>query len=223
MRVRRSLLLCLLLSACAAPPRDVVDGWHAVALPGKAETRYRSDTKDGREAIFAHADRSASLWRKHLRRGADQLGTVEFSWWVASVVPGADVNQADREDAAARVMFAFDGDHGRLSPRNRLMFDLAEAVTGERPPYATLMYVYDSATPADTVVHNCRSDRIRKIVVDSGSTQLQRWRTHRRDLVADYRRAFGEAPGALLSVAIMTDTDNTGTTAQAWYGPVLLR
>ena len=34
--------------------------------------------------------------------------------------------------------------------------------------------------------------------------------------------AFGEAPGALQSVAIMTDSDNTRSRAQAWYGPLTL-
>jgi hypothetical protein len=34
----------------------------------------------------------------------------------------------------------------------------------------------------------------------------------RRDLVAHCRVAFGEAPGRLLAVGVMTDTDNTGTT-----------
>ena len=52
---------------------------------------------------------------------------------------------------------------GRL--RNTL---LAEALTGERPPYATLVYVWDATAPVGTVIINPRSDRIRKIVVDSG-------------------------------------------------------
>jgi len=37
---------------------------------------------------------------------------------------------------------------------------------------------------------------------------------------ADFVKAFGEAPGALLAIGIMTDTDNTRSEAQAWYGPV---
>jgi hypothetical protein len=31
---------------------------------------------------------------------------------------------------------------------------------------------------------------------------------------------FGEAPGALVGMAIMTDSDNTRSRAKAWYGPV---
>ena len=40
---------------------------------------------------------------------------------------------------------------------------------------------------------------------------------------ADFELAFGEAPGALLGIAVMTDSDNTQSTAQAWYGDIALR
>ena len=63
---------------------------------------------------------------------------------------------------------------------------------------------------------------IRKIVIDSGTGQLRRWRDHRRDLAADFRLAFGEEPGPLVSVAFMTDSDNTRSQARAWYGAVEL-
>ena len=101
-----------------------------------------------------------------------------------------------------------------------MMFELAQALTGEVPPYATLMYVWDNQAPVESVVINPRTDRVRKIVLDTGTSQLGRWRDHRRQLARDFHRAFGEDPGPLQSVALMTDADNTRSTAQAWYGPV---
>jgi len=132
------------------------------------------------------------------------------------------VADVDREDAVARVIFAFDGDRSRLSARNRAMFDLARALTGEEPPYATLMYVWETRKPVDTVVVNPRSDRIRKLVVDSGPAHLGAWRAHQRDLAADFERAFGEKPGTLVAIGKMTDADNTQARAEAWYGPIEL-
>ena len=217
-----ALVACLLLTSCAAPPPLRDDGWVAVALPGKTPTRYDAMHKDGRSAVAAFADRSASLWRRPVAAALPAPVAVRFSWWVDDMVPGASVVDVEREDAAARVLFAFDGDHTSLSPRNRMLFDLAQALTGERPPYATLMYVYANEVPVGSLVRNPRTDRIRKIVLDSGPGELRRWRDHRRDLAADFRHAFGEEPGTLLSVALMTDTDNTGTRARTWYGPVLL-
>ncbi len=205
----------------AQGPVDVA-AWHAVALPGKEATRYSWARKDGRAALAAVSEASASMYRQHVSKAPGDLGDVSFSWWVQDLVVGGNVAEAAREDAPARVMFAFGGDTARLPMRTRALFELAEALTGERPPYATLMYVWDAQAPVGSVIVNPRSDRIRKIVVDSGPAELRRWRLHRRNLVADFHLAFGEAPGALRSIAVMTDSDNTRSRAASWYGPVEL-
>ncbi len=149
--------------------------------------------------------------------------TLSWSWWVDDVLADADLGDVDRTDSPASIVLAFDGDKSRLPARARMMFDLARALTGEEPPYATLVYAWATTTPLESVVHNPRSDRIRKIVIDSGNTQTRQWRDHRRNIVEDYRRAFGEDPGPLLGVALMTDTDNTRSAVRAWYGPVTLQ
>lgn len=213
-----------LLAACAttvAPP-PTAEGWQPMALPGKKPTVYRWTEKDGRPALEATSERSASLWRKKLEPAMTQVGEVSFSWWAQSLIPDASVADIDREDAVARVIFGFGGDVARLPRRTRMKFELAQTLTGEAPPYATLMYVWDSKLPVGSVVINPRSDRVRSIVVDSGPTELRRWRNHKRDLAADFRLAFGEEPGPLMSMAVMTDSDNNRASAHAWYGPVEL-
>lgn len=71
-----------------------------------------------------------------------------------------------------------------------------------------------------SVVANPRTDRIRKLVVESGQGRLGQWLDYERDIRADCRRVFGEEPGRLLAVGLMTDTDNTRSSVQTWYGPV---
>jgi len=225
-RLITRLIAAAMLSGCAGLSNDHLmpsqdnKGWQAVGLPGKSQTQYTAATKDGRVATAAVAEQSASMWRRSLGLAPVDLAEVSFSWWVPSLTPHASVADADHEDAAARVLFAFDGDHQRLSGRTRMLFELAHALSGERPPYATLMYVWDSSAAVGSVIVNPRTDRVRKIVVDSGTTGLGQWRDHRRDLLADFRLAFGEEPGQLLSMALMTDSDNTRAVARAWYGPV---
>ena len=226
MPLRLTSCLLLLLGACASAPDAGPDlapgGWQAVALPGKMRTQYAAVHKDGRDAVAARSERSASMLRKRVQVPPEQLGQVSFSWWVDDLIAGATITDVDRSDAPARVMFGFAGDESRLSMRARALFDLAEALTGERPPYATLVYVWDATAPVGTVVVSRRSDRVRKLVVDSGPVHLRRWRDHRRDLAADFRLAFGEEPGVLRSVAVMTDSDNTASSARSWYGAVTL-
>ena len=106
--------------------------------------------------------------------------------------------------------------------RNRMQFQAAEALTGEAPPYATLMYVWDNHVACESILPGARSDRVRKIVVESGSAGLRRWLSYRRQLKADFVRAFAEEPGNLIGVAMLTDSDNTRSAAQAWYGEIAL-
>jgi hypothetical protein len=207
-------------SAAPAPGAVNAHGWQAVLLPGKDPTRYAWGEKDGRQALSASSERSASMWRRKVDVPANALHELSFSWWVEDLVPDGSVAEQEREDAPARVLLAFGGDVSKLPQRTRMMFDLAEALTGEPPPYATLMYVWDSSAPVGSVIVNPRTDRVRKIVVDSGQQNLRSWRDHRRDVTADFRMAFGEEPGPLQAIAVMTDSDNTRTSARAWYGQV---
>jgi len=71
-------------------------------------------------------------------------------------------------------------------------------------------------------VTNAHTSRVRKIVVESGGESVGRWRSHRRDIVADYERVYGEKPGRLRAIAVMTDSDNTQQSARGWYGDIRL-
>jgi Protein of unknown function (DUF3047) len=221
-------LLTLVLVGCAAPGKDPTasdsaaaqQGWQAVLLPGKAPTRYAWADKDGVRSIAARADRSASIWERSLSRQPDQLGAIEFSWWIDSILADANVAEAGLTDAPARVMFAFEGDSSNLPMRTRMQFELAQTLTGRAPPYATLAYVWDAKAPVGTVIVHPRNDRVRKIVVESGAKHTRQWRKYQRNLKDDFKLAFGEAPGRLTAVALMTDSDNVGGVAQAWYGDI---
>ena len=85
MRLALILGAAALLTACAsppAPPPATAEGWQAMSLPGKKLTTYSWTEKDGRRALEANSDRSASIWRKRMEPAVAQVGEVSFSWWV---------------------------------------------------------------------------------------------------------------------------------------------
>lgn len=229
----------LLLAGCAVtPPADVAvsawaeksgqpgraapQPWQHKTFPGKTASRFRYARLDGRDTISALAEASASMLRQQVRVEPADLARVRFSWKVPGLIPLADMALREKDDAPVRVVLAFEGDRSRFSPRNAALNELARALTGEEMPYATLMYVWCNQREPGSVIVNPRTDRVRKLVVESGPRRLNQWLEYERDVRADFERAFGEKPGALVGIGIMTDSDNTRTSAQAWYGPVRL-
>ncbi len=196
--------------------------WQAMRLPGKLLTAYRVDPQDSRKALLAEAASSASMLRQALLIQPDQLGILQFDWRVDQLIAGADMRLRDAEDSPVRLILVFEGDRQRFSSQNKLLSELTLSLTGEPLPYATLMYVWCNDCPADSVIVNPRTDRIRKLAVESGAERVGQWLRYRRDIRADFEKAFGEPPGALLGLAIMTDTDNTRSTTRAWYGAIRL-
>ncbi|WP_082680051.1 DUF3047 domain-containing protein [Paucibacter sp. KCTC 42545] len=238
-RLARVLVLSnsVALTSCAWPPTrpELSQGtesaaagalreWSSRELPGKSATQYSLIERAGRPCVLAQANKSASLWRRGMKLAPDQLAGLQFDWWIGSFADTASVTSAQTDDAPARLLLGFDGDVERLSMRNRMQFDLVQTLTGEAPPYALLMYVWDASAPVDTLVVSTRSDRIRKIVVGSGprSAEHKGWVRLQRDVAADFARAFGEAPGPLISMALMTDGDNTRSRSDACYGNIML-
>ena len=61
------------------------------------------------------------------------------------------------------------------------------------------------------------------IVVQSGKTKLNQWIDEERNIYEDFKKAFGREPFMISGVAIMTDTDNTGERAIAYYGDILFK
>lgn len=228
----QALGFTLLLSACTPlPPSGTAvsdlqtratgfEQWQHWQLPGKHATDYVSTREDGREAVAVRADASASMLRQRVRIESQDLGALSFSWKVPELIAQADLAQRDAADSPVRIVLAFEGDRSRLSIKDRMLSELAHALTGEPMPYATLMYVWCNTRPPGSVIVNPRTDRIRKLVVESGRSRLNQWLDYERDIRADFMQAFGEPPGALVGMAIMTDSDNTRTVARAWYGHV---
>lgn len=204
----------------ATPEAQAV--WAPVRFPGKRSAAFEPAQSMGRAALRVRANGSVSILRQRFEPALRPPGRLSFSWRVDGLPSNADLAVASQADAAVRMVLVFDGDRSQWSPRNHRLSEMSRLLTGEELPYASLVYVWSAKDAPGTVVVNARTDRVRKMVVDSGTAHVGQWRDHTRDIRADFRRAFGEEPGPLLQVALMTDTDNTNSRLTAWYGALLL-
>lgn len=196
--------------------------WEQWVLPGKRSEPFEAANVLGQDALRVRANNSVSILRQRFYEGLLAVGALTFSWKIDALPIDADLRDPQAEDAPVRIVLAFGGDRSLLSARTHRLSELSRLLTGEELPYATLAYVWSAHEPLETIMHNPRTDRIRKLVVETGDLSLGKWLRYERDVQADFVRAFGEAPGPLLAVALMTDTDNTSSQLQAWYGSLRL-
>ena len=202
---------------------SIPSGWQLWTIHrSKRPTRYQLVSDAGTTVLQADADRSASGLITRLSLDVHADTTLSWRWRVRSLIDDADPAVGSRDDAPVRLALAFDGDHATLPIRDRLFAERVKLIAGHELPYATLMYIWAAASTPGTRIDNPHTGRIRKLVVDAGSNHLGQWRSHARQVEADFRAVFGEAPGRLRAVALMTDTDNTASKVRAYYGDIVL-
>jgi hypothetical protein len=212
----------------ANKPGEVLpSGWKEWSLARfKRPTRYRLVDDAGRTVIRASADQSASGLIHQLSVKTQDVRTISWRWKVNELIKAADNTDRAKEDSPVRVVITFAGDNATLPFAERLFANQVKAVTGQELPYATLMYIWENRAPKDTVIPNRHTSRIRMVVAESGRDKLGTWQIEERDIIADYKRAFGvekdEEVPAISGIGIMTDTDNTGENVHAYYGDIVL-
>lgn len=208
------------LRAAAPLPADWL-GWGLNS--GKRPTEYRLVSDGTGTALEAFADGAASGLYRRVRVDPRRQPLLEWSWRVETLIPGADLRRGSREDAAARLVVSFHGDPAKLDFEDRARLRLAKIFAGEPLPYAMLIYVWSNQIPVETALPSPQIERIRMIVVESGPARLGEWLHYRRNVLEDYRRAFGEDPGDIVAVGVLTDSDNMQQSTRALYGDITLR
>jgi hypothetical protein len=206
----------------AEPGEKLPAGWQTWSLSRfKRPTEYRLVRgDDGQVVVRAVAENSASGLIKNL--DVDPLRTPWLSWrWkVPDLIAGADNTRREAEDSPVRIVVAFEGDHAKLDVEEQAIGERVRLLTGRQMPYATLMYIWENRRPVGEVIPSAHTTRVKMLVVETGEAREGHWLTFTRNVAEDFRRAFGEAPGRIRSIGIMTDTDNTGERTRAYYGDI---
>lgn len=198
--------------------------WRATNIPKvPRQTRYALVEDGGTVVLRADAVSSMSGLTHPLSADAQATPILQWRWKVSGVPGTAEFGTRAGDDYAARVYVLFDYDVSRLPFATRMKVKLARMLYGEAVPAAGLCYVWDAKAPVGTTGWSAYTDRLRMIVVSSGTAKAGQWVEVRRNVLEDFRAAFGEDPPAISGVAIATDTDNTGESGTAWYGDVALR
>ena len=124
---------------------------------------------------------------------------LNWSWRVENVLAGVNEREKAGDDYPARIYVVAKGG---------LAFWRTRALT----------YVWASNEPRGSLWSNAFTSNVQMIAVRGGADGLGKMLAEKRNVREDWMRAFGEDIGVIDAVAIMTDTDNSGGKATAWYG-----
>jgi len=180
--------------------------------------------KDGDTVVIkAVAEASASGLTREIKINPKEWPFVQWRWRVKNILRKGDVHRKDGDDYPARLYITFEYDPSKLGFFEKAKYEMIRLLYGEYPPLAAINYIWESKAPMGTMVPNPYTDRVMMIVVESGETKLNQWVSEERNIYEDYKKAFGEEPPMISGVAIMSDTDNTGESATAYYGDILFK
>ena len=208
----------------SSPGETLPQGWEPWTLSRlKKATQYVLVDESGRTVIKAHANNSASGLVHALKVNSKTFPLLTWRWKVTDLIAGADNSQKHTEDSPVRVVVTFAGDTDKLPMADRLFSDNVKLLTGQDMPYATLMYIWENRAPVGTIIPNRHTTRVRMLVAESGRDKVGMWQEVTRNVYEDYKRVFGEEPGRITAIGIMTDTDNTGANVHAYYGDIVFR
>src|SRR5712692_2231954 len=198
-------------------------GWgRFIVSPFATKSEYALVESGPGVVLEGRADGSASGFYRPIHIDPRRHPVVEWRWRVLEPLAHTDPRIPSRDDSPARLVICFHGDASRLDIGERNTLRLFKALTGEVLPYAMLMYVSASDAPVGTIASSVYTEKIQMIVVESGGG-IGEWREFRRNVLEDYRRAFGEEPSDIVAVGVMTDADDTRGKARAQYGDISFR
>jgi len=204
-----ALALALFFLAPAVFAGDLVLGnFSAGDLAGWKPKRFRGETSyslvvDGeRRVLKAHSRAAASGLYKEVDLDPAKYPVLRWSWKIGGTIPNGDERTKAGDDYAARVYIVFP----------RTLFWKTKAIN----------YIWANRLPQGKSLPNAFTSNAVMVAVESGNGKAGTWVTEERNVYEDYRALFGEDPPPIGAVALMTDTDNTGGEAEAYYGDIVL-
>ena len=186
--------------------RGIPSGWTGEGFGGRADYDFTIEQAGEARALHVMSKNEHSTIVKDITGMVRLKETPILEWtWKASALPvGGDVRRKESTDIAAQLYVIW--------PRFPAL--LRSRIIG---------YIWDASTPAATVVKSQKTATVTFIVLRSGTKDLGKWLTERRNVAEDYRDPFGEFPEDPTAITISIDSNDTRSSAESFMGPIVFR
>ena len=181
------------------PPDGAPPGWTLKAFTGQADVELQR--VEGRLTLRLRSDGSSFAVYRDALVDPNELPMLSWTWKALRLPSGGDARVAARDDQAAQIYVVF--------PRWPSPLTNSDVIG----------YIWDTSAPVGARLTSARAENVKLIVVESGSQNVGRWRRYERNVVDDYVALFGKKPPRVGKIALMIDSNDTRSGAEAlWAG-----
>jgi len=190
----------------AVGQRGVPSGWRSEAFGRRADYDFVIEEHGGGPFLHLTSRNEHSTIVKDITGRVNVKETPILEWtWRATILPtGGDLRRWDTTDFAAQLYVVWP----------RFPAWVRSRIIG---------YVWDTTTPVGAIAKSQKTGMVTFIVLRSGSADLGRWLTERRNVAADYQTIFGEPPDDPRAITISIDSNDTHSTAESFMGRIVFR
>ena len=182
----------------------IPDGWKGQNW-GSPKYDFRIVTQGGHKVLHLKSLGDGSTISKEVKVDVKTWPIIQWSWQAVTLPKGGDARKSATDDQAAQIYVTF--------PR------FPSAVRSR-----IISYIWDTTAPAGSVFKSEKTGLVTYVVVRSGPADLGKWLTESRNVLEDYKKIYGEAPGEEVgAISISIDSNDTSSYAESYVGEILFR
>jgi hypothetical protein len=196
--------------------RDL-ENWRPLYFPKiPKHSVYTVETQGDRHYLRAASSGSASglVYKKEFN--VYDYPRVRWRWKVDNVYRNWDGRTKRGDDYPIRVYIPFKYDPERAGLVDKVKYNAVKLIYGEYPPHSSLNYVWASKPLPERIITSPYAEQVKMVLLEQGDAKVGMWVSEEVNVIEDYERAFGARPPPTASLAIMSDSDNTGESAVSY-------
>jgi len=177
----------------------------------KPRTDYQIIQEDHSNYLKIISNNSASGLLYVKKFHPREYPVVSWRWRVDSLIEDANGRIKSGDDYPVRIFILFAEDSSDYSFWHKLKNTAFKIVNGYELPHSGLIYVWSNSIQDVQFYENPYSEKLMIWVKQQGTDKTKNWISENVNILDDYLTAFGELPPNTATLAIMGDSDNTGT------------
>ena len=136
---------------------------------------------------------------------------MTWRWRVENVISKADGKIKSGDDYAIRLFVMFDDDSVETSFWTSIRNSAIKLIYGTELPETSLCFVWANIKYDEKYFDNPYSETVKIIPMEMGDSRLKNWYIYDINIVALYKEIYNRSCPTSATLALMSDTDNTGS------------